>query len=87
MTTLILGGAGRSGARDLAFPGVREKVAAPGRVPPTVLRCSRFQQNFSEYFHAGPVRSLTDGIEHLLGRPASPLNAYARRNAHSGAWS
>lgn len=133
MTTLILGGAGRSGARildrlaaaaipvrpasrrtgfdwddsstwatalhgataayvsftpDLAFPGVPEKMAALGRlaateglerlvllsgrgeegaraseaalreggVPTTVLRCSWFQQNFSEHFLAGPVR-------------------------------
>lgn len=87
MTTLILGGAGRSGARDLAFPGVHEKMAALGRVAATLLRCSWFQQNFSERFDAGPVRSLTDVIEHLLGRPASPLSAYARRNAESGAWS
>ncbi|MFF1252608.1 NmrA family transcriptional regulator [Pseudarthrobacter sp. NPDC058329] len=133
MTTLILGGAGRSGTRvltrlaaaalpalpasrrtgfdwddsstwapalrgttgayvcftpDLAFPGVPEKMEALGRiaateglerlvllsgrgeegaraseaalreggVATTVLRCSWFQQNFSEHFLAGPVR-------------------------------
>ncbi|WP_104168228.1 NmrA family NAD(P)-binding protein [Arthrobacter sp. SX1312] len=133
MTTLLLGGAGRTGARindrltalgeptrlasrhtgfdwdrpdtwpqalsgatsayvcfapDLAFPGVPEKMAALGRlaaaeglerlvllsgrgeegarasetalrgagVPTTVLRCSWFQQNFSENFLSGPVR-------------------------------
>ncbi|WP_130178552.1 SDR family oxidoreductase [Cryobacterium sp. SO1] len=133
MTTLILGGAGRSGSRildrltadvfpvrsasrrtgfdwedretwrsalrgvtaayvcftpDLAFPGVTEKMEAlgmlaaehglqrlvllsgrgeegaraseealrSGGVPTTVLRCSWFQQNFSEHFLAGPVR-------------------------------
>ncbi|MBT2588575.1 SDR family oxidoreductase [Arthrobacter sp. ISL-95] len=133
MTTLILGGAGRSGSRilnrltaaslparpasrrtgfdwderatwapalhgttaayvcftpDLAFPGVPEKMEALGRlaatkglerlvllsgrgeegaraseaalreggVPTTVLRCSWFQQNFSEHFLTGPVR-------------------------------
>lgn len=133
MTTLILGGAGRSGSRilnrliaadvpvrrasrrtgfdwddratwatslggiraayvcftpDLAFPGVPEKMEAlgilaanqgverlvllsgrgeegaraseaalrSGGVPTTVLRCSWFQQNFSEHFLTGPVR-------------------------------
>jgi uncharacterized protein YbjT (DUF2867 family) len=133
MTTLILGGAGRSGSRiidrlvtaglpvrsasrrtgfdwddcstwdvslrgasaayvcftpDLAFPGVPEKMKALGElaakeglkrlvllsgrgeegarmseealrkggVPTTVLRCSWFQQNFSEHFLTGPVR-------------------------------
>lgn len=133
MTTLILGGAGRSGSRihnrlirlgvptrlvsrrtgfdwdspatwshalrgasaafvcftpDLAFPGVPEKMEALGSlaareglqrlvllsgrgeegaraseaalrragVPTTVLRCSWFQQNFSEHFLTGPVR-------------------------------
>ncbi|POH62604.1 NmrA family transcriptional regulator [Cryobacterium zongtaii] len=133
MTTLILGGAGRSGTRildrfaasglparpasrrtgfdwedretwasalrgasaayvcftpDLAFPGTPDKMAAlgvlaaqhglerlvllsgrgeegarlseaalrSGGVPTTVLRCSWFQQNFSEHFLAGPVR-------------------------------
>jgi uncharacterized protein YbjT (DUF2867 family) len=133
MTTLILGGAGRSGTRildrltaaglparsasrrtgfdwddratwapilrgataayvcfspDLAFPGVPDKMAALGElaarhglerlvllsgrgeegaraseaalrnggVPTTVLRCSWFQQNFSEHFLVGPVR-------------------------------
>lgn len=133
MTTLILGGPGRSGSRvfdrlissnvparlasrrtgfdwgdretwtaaargitaayvcftpDLAFPGVPEKMEAlgvlaaqegierlvllsgrgeegaraseaalrSGGVPTTVLRCSWFQQNFSEHFLAAPVR-------------------------------
>jgi len=133
MTTILLGGAGRTGSRihdrlrragrpvsyasrrtgfdwddpstwtpaitsatalyvcyspDLAFPGVAEKMAALGRaalsagverlvllsgrgeqgarasedalrdagVPTAVLRCSWFQQNFSEHFLAGPVR-------------------------------
>jgi uncharacterized protein YbjT (DUF2867 family) len=133
MTTLLIGGAGRSGSRildrlttaglpvrcasrrtgfdwndretwsaalrgstsayvcftpDLAFPGVPEKMHAlglmaaehglerlvllsgrgeegaraseaalrSGGVPTTVLRCSWFQQNFSEHFLAGPVR-------------------------------
>ncbi|MDQ0820371.1 uncharacterized protein YbjT (DUF2867 family) [Arthrobacter sp. V4I6] len=59
---------------DLAADGVPAQEAEPlGRL-------------FTEILD-GRNASLADGIERLLGRPASPLNAYARRTANSGAWS
>lgn len=47
---VLLSGRGEEGAR------ASEAALRAGGVPTTVLRCSWFQQNFSEHFLAGPVR-------------------------------
>lgn len=47
---VLLSGRGEEGART------SEAALREGCVPTTVLRCSWFQQNFSEHFLAGPVR-------------------------------
>lgn len=47
---VLLSGRGEEGARDA------EAALRGGGVPTAVLRCSWFQQNFSEHFLAGPVR-------------------------------
>lgn len=47
---VLLSGRGEEGART------SEAALRSGGVPTTVLRCSWFQQNFSEHFLAGPVR-------------------------------
>jgi uncharacterized protein YbjT (DUF2867 family) len=47
---VLLSGRGEEGAR------ASEEALRSGGVPTTVLRCSWFQQNFSEHFLAGPVR-------------------------------
>jgi uncharacterized protein YbjT (DUF2867 family) len=59
---------------DLAADGIPAQEAEP------------LARLFTEILD-GRNASLTDGIGQLLGRPASPLNAYARRTADSGAWS
>lgn len=47
---VLLSGRGEEGAR------AAEAALRSGGVPTTVLRCSWFQQNFSEHFLTGPVR-------------------------------
>lgn len=47
---VLLSGRGEEGAR------ASEEALRSGGLPTTVLRCSWFQQNFSEHFLAGPVR-------------------------------
>lgn len=47
---VLLSGRGEAGAR------ASEAALRNSGVPTTVLRCSWFQQNFSEHFLAGPVR-------------------------------
>lgn len=47
---VLLSGRGEEGAR------ASEAALRGGSVPTTVLRCSWFQQNFSEHFLTGPVR-------------------------------
>ncbi|MFP7761847.1 SDR family oxidoreductase [Marisediminicola sp. LYQ85] len=47
---VLLSGRGEEGAR------ASEDALRHGGVPTTVLRCSWFQQNFSEHFLTGPVR-------------------------------
>ncbi|WP_247826261.1 SDR family oxidoreductase [Arthrobacter antioxidans] len=47
---VLLSGRGEEGAR------ASETALRAGGVPTTVLRCSWFQQNFSEHFLTGPVR-------------------------------
>lgn len=47
---VLLSGRGEEGAR------MSESALREGGVPTTVLRCSWFQQNFSEHFLTGPVR-------------------------------
>ncbi|WP_242607606.1 NmrA family transcriptional regulator [Zhihengliuella halotolerans] len=47
---VLLSGRGEEGAR------ASEAALREAGVPTTVLRCSWFQQNFSEHFLAGPVR-------------------------------
>ncbi|MER2134009.1 MAG: NmrA family NAD(P)-binding protein [Arthrobacter sp.] len=47
---VLLSGRGEEGAR------ASEDALRAGGVPTTVLRCSWFQQNFSEHFFTGPVR-------------------------------
>jgi uncharacterized protein YbjT (DUF2867 family) len=47
---VLLSGRGEEGAR------ASEAALRDGGVPTTVLRCSWFQQNFSEHFLTGPVR-------------------------------
>jgi len=77
MTTLILGGAARSGTRIL------DRLTATGRrgrlrIPAPDL--------FTDGLD-GRNASLARGVQALLGRQPSSLKAYARRTAASGVWS